>query len=441
MRSLLDERVRRGGSHHQKLVRAPAPRRPGRDVAFVGGIDLCHGRHDDAAHRRRPQAIELDPRYGDRPPWHDIQLEVRGPAVGDLAYTFRERWEDPTPLDHRNPVAPRAAQPGHASRADPIRCRRSPPDPPPRRAARGPGAAHVSRRSDRRSPSRPTASAASPAPTSKAFAGRSDSSTSRTSTSGHGTRPTALADALRVGARAAPDRGRPALPRPETAASADRRAASAGSACSSRSARRRRRPRRGLRPREPSRDADLRARQGVRRRRHVDEVGIRQPEPSARGPTTPSCRARCSTRRSTNAPPTRSRRSRRRRARCSARHRAPPVARAPRPGRRRRRRPRRPDDRRRRPARERGRAGAMDPDGRRGARPPGRLRPHRPEPVRGLTALWADALPPHRRRSGWSAPCLTTAPSGSDRGPRRMPEARSGGAAPSPRNSSTASSW
>ena len=24
-------------------------------------------------------------------------------AVGDLAYTFRERWDDPTPLDHRNP--------------------------------------------------------------------------------------------------------------------------------------------------------------------------------------------------------------------------------------------------------------------------------------------------------------------------------------------------
>ena len=25
------------------------------------------------------------------------------PALGDLAHTFRERWEDPTPLDHRNP--------------------------------------------------------------------------------------------------------------------------------------------------------------------------------------------------------------------------------------------------------------------------------------------------------------------------------------------------
>jgi phosphatidylserine/phosphatidylglycerophosphate/cardiolipin synthase-like enzyme len=89
----LDERVRRGGSHHQK-----------HDVAFVGGIDLCHGRRDDAKHEGDPQAVDLNPRYGDRPPWHDIQLEIRGPAVGDLAHTFRERWEDPTPFDHRNPL-------------------------------------------------------------------------------------------------------------------------------------------------------------------------------------------------------------------------------------------------------------------------------------------------------------------------------------------------
>lgn len=101
---LLDERVRRGGSHHQKLIVIRRPGRTADDLAFVGGIDLCHGRNDDASHGGDPQAADLDDRYGPRPPWHDVQLQVQGPAVGDLAYTFRERWEDPTPLDHRNPV-------------------------------------------------------------------------------------------------------------------------------------------------------------------------------------------------------------------------------------------------------------------------------------------------------------------------------------------------
>jgi phosphatidylserine/phosphatidylglycerophosphate/cardiolipin synthase-like enzyme len=101
---VLDQRVRRGGSHHQKLIVTRHAGGSDNDLAFEGGIDLCHGRHDDSRHLGDPQAVELDSRYGTRPPWHDVQLEVRGPAVGDLAYTFRERWEDPTPLDHRNPL-------------------------------------------------------------------------------------------------------------------------------------------------------------------------------------------------------------------------------------------------------------------------------------------------------------------------------------------------
>ncbi len=100
---LLDERVRRGGSHHQKLVLLLHGDGRTEDISFEGGIDLCHGRHDDADHHGDPQAIALDDRYGPRPPWHDVQLELRGPGIGDLAYTFRERWQDPTPLDHRNP--------------------------------------------------------------------------------------------------------------------------------------------------------------------------------------------------------------------------------------------------------------------------------------------------------------------------------------------------
>lgn len=101
---ILDERVRRGGSHHQKLFLLRRPGREEDDVAFVGGIDLCHGRNDDADHRGDTQIYEMNSRYGPRPPWHDVQMEIKGPAIGDLALAFRERWEDPTPVDHRNPT-------------------------------------------------------------------------------------------------------------------------------------------------------------------------------------------------------------------------------------------------------------------------------------------------------------------------------------------------
>jgi phosphatidylserine/phosphatidylglycerophosphate/cardiolipin synthase-like enzyme len=101
---LLDHRVRRGGSHHQKIV---VVRRddPARDVAFVGGIDLCHGRRDDHRHGGDPQAVDLDDEhYGKQPPWHDLQLELHGPVVDDVAWSFAERWNDPTPLDNPNPL-------------------------------------------------------------------------------------------------------------------------------------------------------------------------------------------------------------------------------------------------------------------------------------------------------------------------------------------------
>lgn len=111
-----DERVRRGGCHHQKIVVLRRAGDGGRDdVAFVGGIDLCHGRRDDDGHTGDGQPIALDSRYGRTPPWHDVQLEVRGPAVADVDASFAERWNDPTPVDHRNPwrrlMARRALEP------------------------------------------------------------------------------------------------------------------------------------------------------------------------------------------------------------------------------------------------------------------------------------------------------------------------------------------
>ncbi len=102
---LLDQRVRFGGSHHQKFVVLRHPDKPERDVAFAGGIDLCHSRRDDESHCGDPQAVKMSEPYGDHPPWHDVQLRLAGPVVGALDSTFRERWNDPAALDMLSPIA------------------------------------------------------------------------------------------------------------------------------------------------------------------------------------------------------------------------------------------------------------------------------------------------------------------------------------------------
>ncbi len=101
--ALLDMRVRLGGSHHQKLLVIRHQDDPSRDIAYVGGIDLCHGRRDDAEHGGDPQPFPLPDDYGPTPPWHDVQAAISGPAVHDVETVFRERWEDPTPLS-RSPL-------------------------------------------------------------------------------------------------------------------------------------------------------------------------------------------------------------------------------------------------------------------------------------------------------------------------------------------------
>ncbi|MFC9336005.1 phospholipase D family protein [Arthrobacter sp. NPDC057009] len=100
---LLDQRVRLFGCHHQKLVVIRRRDDPALDVAFVGGIDLCHSRRDDAEHRGDPQALAMDSRYGKQPPWHDAAVELHGPVVADVLELFAERWNDPHPLDRRTP--------------------------------------------------------------------------------------------------------------------------------------------------------------------------------------------------------------------------------------------------------------------------------------------------------------------------------------------------
>jgi phosphatidylserine/phosphatidylglycerophosphate/cardiolipin synthase-like enzyme len=127
---LLDQRVRRLASHHQKLFVIRHRDDPAADVAFVGGIDLCHGRRDDAAHEGDPQQAPMDRRYSSRAPWHDLTLEIRGPVVGDLLRCFVERWDDPHPLDRRTPyrmlIQRMARMPRHPSKLP-----EAFPDPPP----------------------------------------------------------------------------------------------------------------------------------------------------------------------------------------------------------------------------------------------------------------------------------------------------------------------
>jgi phosphatidylserine/phosphatidylglycerophosphate/cardiolipin synthase-like enzyme len=92
---LLDQRVLPFGCHHQKMVVVRHPGRPGDDVAFLGGIDLDHGSRDDADHHGDRQSVGADPIYGPTPAYHDMQLQLQGPAVAEAEATFRERWQNP----------------------------------------------------------------------------------------------------------------------------------------------------------------------------------------------------------------------------------------------------------------------------------------------------------------------------------------------------------
>ena len=87
---VLDARPPRAGRLHQTLVVIRHPDHSDEDVAFVGGIDLGFSRRDDHNHSGDPQAMDFPAKYGPRPPWRDIQSEVRGPDVHDLGLTFRE---------------------------------------------------------------------------------------------------------------------------------------------------------------------------------------------------------------------------------------------------------------------------------------------------------------------------------------------------------------
>ena len=142
--ALLDMRVRMGGSHHQKLVVIRYPDDPTRDVAYVGGIDLCHSRRDDIEHHGDPQPMEgLASEYGETPPWHDMMAAISGPAVHDVETVFRERWQDPTPLTRNVVLFAKDKLLGMDMDPDPLPEQAPPPPPVGGRHARRPAAAHV----------------------------------------------------------------------------------------------------------------------------------------------------------------------------------------------------------------------------------------------------------------------------------------------------------
>ena len=271
-------RVRPLGSHHQKMVVMRHPGRPELDVAFVGGIDLCHSRRDSEEHPGDPQAQAMASVYGPHPPWHDIQLALRGPAVADVETVFRERWDDPQPT-HPQPRPPHRRPPGSR-----------------RRHAAGRAAAGGLRSRPPRAP----ASCRSCAPTLAGATATRSRRTASAASRGYSKalRRASLAD-LRGGSvplvprrrrnlrgRAAradrelrliavvphhPDQDGPAAVYPQHL----------GRQASVRAARRRgRRSGRRLRDRERRGDTDLRARQDVRHRRRLGRGRIRQLQPS-----------------------------------------------------------------------------------------------------------------------------------------------------------------
>jgi phosphatidylserine/phosphatidylglycerophosphate/cardiolipin synthase-like enzyme/uncharacterized membrane protein YdjX (TVP38/TMEM64 family) len=81
----LDDKHPPSGSHHQKIVVVDDA------VAFVGGLDLTHGRWDTPEHRRE-QPHRLDAQGRQSRPNHDVQAIVDGAAARALGELCRDRW-------------------------------------------------------------------------------------------------------------------------------------------------------------------------------------------------------------------------------------------------------------------------------------------------------------------------------------------------------------
>ena len=169
---LRDMRVAPGGSHHQKFVVIRHADDPSRDIAYVGGIDLCHSRRDTAEHDGDPQPIAMPQVFGPDPGL--ARRALRGPGARG------PRHRDDLPGTVGGLDAPDAATPAASPRASssartstPGRCPTNSPRPrrPPTRTRRCRSCAPTRRSWPRASTSHRTASRASRAANDKAVRG------------------------------------------------------------------------------------------------------------------------------------------------------------------------------------------------------------------------------------------------------------------------------
>lgn len=92
--SIIDRATRQMGSFHQKAVvlvkrdttDSPLTEKQHRVVAYLGGIDLAHGRWDTEWHHH------LDPERQNGDGWRDVQVKLEGDAALDVLKNFTQRW-------------------------------------------------------------------------------------------------------------------------------------------------------------------------------------------------------------------------------------------------------------------------------------------------------------------------------------------------------------
>lgn len=95
--AIVDRRLPPAGAYHQKIVAVDGK------VAFVGGMDFGAERLGDGGHG----------------PWHDVQLQLRGPAAFEVYDRCVRRWNG-HPNGLRQPLPPRL-RPGPRRQSDPPR--------------------------------------------------------------------------------------------------------------------------------------------------------------------------------------------------------------------------------------------------------------------------------------------------------------------------------